>query len=106
MLWGEAVLVNGCEMGFGAVADVLVKMIVWVLGGEVDHIVITGDFGDDRGGGDFAYLGIGFDVSGRVFFEGSVSQKINFAIDNNLGKRRVKSLNRLHGSTGGETKGF
>ena len=93
MLWGEAVFVNGREVGFGAVADVLVEMVVWVFGGEISHIAIAGDFGDDRGGGDFAYFGIGFDASGYVFFEGSIGEKVDFAVDDDLGEGSVKPLN-------------
>ena len=62
VLPSEAVLVNGCDMGFGAVADVLIEAVLRIFGGEIHHIMVTGDFGDDGCGGDFADFIVGFDT--------------------------------------------
>ena len=80
-------------MGFGAVADVLIESVFWVIGGEVYHIAVTGDFGDDGSGGDFFELGVGFNAGGNIVFKWSAAQKIDFAVDDNLGKGCVKRLN-------------
>jgi len=93
MLGCEAILIDGGDMGFGAVADVLVKTIVGIFGSEVFHILVTGDFGDDGSGGNLADESVGFDAGSDVRCERSVLEKIGFAIDNNLGKRCVKRLN-------------
>ena len=67
MVWGESlegaeaesVFGAGAECGEGgavlgsAVADVFFKTIAGILLGEVNHILIAGNFGDDRGGGNF-----------------------------------------------------
>ena len=66
MLSSEAVLVNGCDMGFGAVADVFVEAVVWIFGGEIHHIMVTGDFGNDGCGGDFADFIVGFDTCRNI----------------------------------------
>ena len=68
VLWGEAVFVNGCDVGFGAVADVLVETIFGVFFGKRYHIIVTGDFSDDGSGGDFANLVVTFDAGGSMFF--------------------------------------
>ena len=93
MLGGEAVFVDGGEMGFGAVADMLVETVGGVLWREVDHIAVAGDFGDDGGGGDSFKLRVGFDDGGDIGSELGICKEIDFAVDNNLGKRRVKALN-------------
>lgn len=64
----KAVLVNGRDMGFGAVADVLVEAVFWIFGGEIRHIMVAGDFSNNGGGGDFTDFIVGFDTGGDVFF--------------------------------------
>ena len=66
VFWGETIFINSCDVSFGAVADVLVKSVLGVFIGEVYHIMITGDFGDNGGGGDFAYFIVAFDAGGSV----------------------------------------
>ena len=60
MLFGEAILINGGEMGFGAVADVLFEMIVGIFLGKLYHVMISCDLGDNRGSRDFADEGVCF----------------------------------------------
>ena len=68
MLGGETVLINGCEVRFGAVTNVLVEAVFWVFGGEIHHVIVTGDFGNDGGGGDGFNLGVTFNASRSIFF--------------------------------------
>ena len=77
-------------MGSSAIADVLIKMIFWVFGGEVNHILVASDFGDDGRGGDFTDFVVGLDEGGDVILEWGIGKKINTAVNNNLGKRGVK----------------
>lgn len=55
----ESVFGAGAEFGEGgamlgsAIADVFFETIIGVLLGEVDHVLVAGDFGDNGGGGDF-----------------------------------------------------
>ena len=93
MFGGEAVFVDGGEMRFGTIADMLVETVGGVFWCKVDHIVVTGDFGDDGGGGDSFKLCIGFDDGGDIGRELGIRKKIDFTVDNNLRKRRVKALN-------------
>ena len=65
----EAVLVDGFDMSFGAVADVFIELVFWILGANVYHVVVAGNFSDDGGGGDGLELGIGFDTCGDILFE-------------------------------------
>ena len=106
MLGGETVFINSLGMNFGAVADVFIEVVVGVFFSEFNHVTITGNFGNDRGGGDFTNLRIGFDKGGSVVCEWGPSEEIDFAVDNNLGKRCVKALDCLHGATGGKLQGF
>lgn len=53
MLGANAELCEGLFVGGGAVADVLFETVARVFLGEINHVVITSDFGDDGGGGDF-----------------------------------------------------
>ena len=64
----KAVLVNGRDMGFGAVADVLIEAVLGILGGEIHHIMVAGDFSNDGGGGDFTDFVVGLDTGGDVAF--------------------------------------
>ena len=64
----EAVFMNGFDVDFGAVADVFVEAIVWVFSGKINHIVVTGDLGDDGGSRDFTDFRVAFDTGGGVFF--------------------------------------
>ena len=73
MVWGESlegaeaepVLGAGAECGEGgavlggAVADVFFKTIAGILCGELDHILVAGDFGDDGGGGNVFHEVVG-----------------------------------------------
>lgn len=68
MLFNETVFVDSLDMGFGAVTDVLIETVFWVFSGELYHVLVASDFGDDGGGGDFADFGVGFDASGSEFF--------------------------------------
>ncbi len=93
MFGSETIFVDGGEMGFGTIADMLVETVGGVFWCEVDHIMVTGDFGDDGGGGDSFELCIGFDNGGDIGRERSICKKIDLAVDNNLRKRCVKALN-------------
>lgn len=93
MLGRKAILIDGLNVSFSAIADMLVESILWVFGGEVDHVFVTSDFGDDGGGGDGFDFGVGFDKSGDVRCKWGARKKIDFSIDNNLGKGDVKALN-------------
>ena len=62
----QAVLIDSGDVRFGTVADVFIEPIFWVVGSEVYHIVVTSNFSDDGGGGDFADFNIGFDEGGGV----------------------------------------
>ena len=73
MLFCEAVFIDGGNVRFGAIANVLVESILWVFGRKIYHIVVAGNFGDDGGGGDFADFGVGFDAGGGVFGEWGVA---------------------------------
>ena len=61
----EPVFGAGAELGEGgavlgsAVADVFFKTIAGILLGEVNHILIAGDFSDDGGGGNVFHEVIG-----------------------------------------------
>lgn len=68
VLWGEAVFIDSIDVSLGAVADMLVESVFGVFFGEINHIVIAGDFGDNGSGRDFANLIVAFDTSGGVFF--------------------------------------
>lgn len=50
MFWARAKLAQGGLMRGGAIADVLFKAITGIFFAEFDHILIAGNFGDDRGG--------------------------------------------------------
>ena len=71
MFGGEAVFVDSGDVGFGAVANVLIESVFWIVGGEVYHVAVTGDFSNDGSGRNFFELGISFYVSGDVVFERS-----------------------------------
>lgn len=73
VFWGEAVLIDSIDVSFGAVADVLVEAIFGVFFGKRYHIIVTGDFGDNGGGGDFANFVVTFDAGGGEFFERSLA---------------------------------
>ena len=53
MLRGDAVLLESGEMFFGTIAFVLLERIFGVFFGEINHVVVTSDFGKNGGGGDF-----------------------------------------------------
>ena len=72
VLGGEAIFINSGDVGFGAVADMIIETVIWVFGYEVSHVVITGDFGDDRGSGNSFEFCIGFDAGSDVWFERSI----------------------------------
>lgn len=54
----RAVVEDGLAVGGGAVAFVVKPAVVRVLTVEVDHVLITGDFGQDGGGGNGVALGV------------------------------------------------
>lgn len=62
MFGGETVLVDCFDMRFGAVADVFIKTVFGKFGGEFNHVVVTGDFGDDGSGRDGFNFGVAFDA--------------------------------------------
>ena len=93
VFWSEAAIVDGCDVGFGAVTNVSVKTVVGILFGEVDHVMIAGDLGDDGSSGNCRKFGVGFDMGRYVRFERGVFEKIDFTVNDDLGKRCVKFLN-------------
>ena len=86
-------MIDSGNVRFGTVADVLIKMIIGILRGKTEHIVIASNFGDDGSGRDFANFIVAFYASGGVLFEWGVGKEIDFAVNDNLGKRCVKALN-------------
>ena len=64
----ETVFINGGDVNFGAIADVFFKTIVRIFSGEIFHILITSNFGYNRGGGNFADESVGFDTGSDVGF--------------------------------------
>ena len=73
MFGGKTVFVDGLDMGFGAVADVFVEAIVWVLGSKLYHVLVAGDFSDNGGSGDFTDFSIRFYAGRNIVFEWSVA---------------------------------
>lgn len=90
MLGCETILVDGFDMCGSSIADMAIKAVFWVFIGERNHILIAGDFGDNRGGGNGGDFSIGFNKSGGVIGEGSVGQKIDSAVDDDLREGRMK----------------
>ena len=86
-------MIDSGNVRFGTVADVLVEMKIRIFSGKVNHIVVASNLGDDGGGGYFANFIIAFYASGSVLFEWGASKEIDFAVNDNLGKRCVKALN-------------
>lgn len=106
MFGGEAMFVDGGDVSFGAVTDMFVEAVVWVFFGEVHHVVVTSDFGDDGSGGNGFEFAVGFDASGDVWGERSALKKIDFTVDDNLGKGDVFGLDCFDGTTGAEFESF
>ena len=73
VLGSKAVFVDSFSVSFGAVADVFVEAVVWVFFGKVYHVMVASDFGNDRGGGNFADFGVSFDKGGSVACEWSMA---------------------------------
>ncbi len=59
VLGADAVSKEGLFMKSGTVADMLFETVFGVFCSEVDHVAITSDFSDDRGGGNFGDEKIG-----------------------------------------------
>lgn len=70
---GEAVLVDSCDVGSGAIADMFVEAIVWVLGSKLYHVLVAGNFSDNGSSGDFTDFSIRFYASRNIVFEWSVA---------------------------------
>ena len=87
VLFCEAVFIDGGNVRFGAIANVLVESIFWIFGCKVYHIAVAGNFGDDGSGGNFADFGVGLDDGRGIGFEGGVFEEINFTVDDDLGER-------------------
>ena len=68
MLQSEAILINCFDMSFGAVANMFVKTVFWELVGELYHVIIPSDFGNDGSSGNFTDFIIAFDAGGGEFF--------------------------------------
>ena len=68
MFRSETILVNCFNMSFGAVADMFVEIVFWIFLGELNHIIVTSDFGNDGSSGYFADFIIAFDAGGGEFF--------------------------------------
>lgn len=68
MFGSETILIDSFDVSFSTVTDVFVKTVFWVFFGEFDHVIVTGDFGDDGGGGNFTDFTVAFDAGGSVFF--------------------------------------
>ena len=47
MFFDETVFVDSLDMGFGAVTDVLIETVFWVFSGELYHVLVASDFGDN-----------------------------------------------------------
>ena len=59
MLGAGAELGEGGAVLGGAVADVFFKTIAGILHSEADHILVAGDFGNNRGGGNVFHEVVG-----------------------------------------------
>lgn len=68
VLGSKAILINGGGVGFGTVANILGELVFGILRADFCHVMIAGDFGDNRSSGDFADFGIAFDAGGGVWF--------------------------------------
>ena len=86
-------MINSSNVRFGTIADVLIKMIIGILCGKIEHIVVASNFGNNGGCRDFANFVVAFYAGGGVLFEWGVGKEIDFAVNDNLGKRCVKALN-------------
>ena len=94
MLRARAVSFQSFLMSGGAIADVFFKTVLWIFFCDVlNHILVPRNFGDDGGRRDFANFVVAFYAGGGVLFEWSASKEIDFAVNDNLGKRCVKALN-------------
>ena len=92
MLGGDAVAFKGGKVLLCAVAFVFFKVVVGVIVGEVDHVVIAGDFGEDGGGGDFFDEIVAFHEGGDVAREGGVGEEIAVAVDDDFGEADFRKV--------------
>lgn len=84
MLGAGSEFEKGGFMSSGAVADVFFKSVARVFFGEVGHIAIAGDFGDNRGGTDFFDEKVGFREESDFVSERSVREKVDGAVNDNF----------------------
>ena len=105
MFGAGAVFLEGGAMLSGTVTDMFFKTIFGVLLGEINHIFITSDFGDDTGGRNFFNEKIGFFESGNFIFKWCFGEKINCAVNNYLVKWCFGGEDLFDGATGSEAEG-
>lgn len=67
-----------------AVTDVLLETVAGILLGELDHVAVAGDFGDDGGGGDFFDEEVSFGQDGNVRTEWRVGEEVNGAVNHDF----------------------
>lgn len=102
MFRANTVFNERCAVLSGAVADMIFEAVFGVFRSKFNHIVIAGDLGDNRGGGDFSDETVGFFERGDVIGERGVLEEIDGAVDDDFGKFGFSSEDLLDGAAGGE----
>lgn len=86
----------------GAISDMAFKAVVGVFCGEVCHVGVAGNFGDDGGSGDFFNKTVGFFDSGNMTGEWGIVEKINDTVNDDFGKFDFGGEDLLDGTAGGK----
>ncbi len=73
MFIGEAVLVDSCDVGSGAIADMFVETVCGIFGRDFSHVVVASDFGNDGGGRNLTNFVVAFDTGRSIVFQGGVA---------------------------------
>ena len=84
MLGAGAKVAKGGLVGGGAVADVFLETVAGIFCGEFGHIAVAGDFGNDRGGGNFLDEEIGLLEQGDLAGERGVGEEVDGAVDDDF----------------------
>ena len=79
-----------------------VKTIFGIFLSEVLHVVVAGDFSDDRRGGDFFNEQVGFFEIGDISFQVGVFEKIDGTVNDNFCEGDFLRADFLNGATRGE----
>ena len=101
MFGSEAIFFDGFLMFRGAVADVVFEIVFRVLARQFNHVIVAGDFGDDRSGGNFADFVVGFDEGVGVACERGAGEEVLGAVDDDLGEGDAEGFSFFYGEIGG-----